>query len=211
MASTFTKIPYGNKRAVSIESSIGNEAAVDSNGNISVSVDQIDPTNNAVKQVSYSHAELHSGTHYKNKKTVSILQSATKNILIVTPNTTKWAHMIIEIGSSTSSVLVTLYEASTTSSNGTLLTSRNRNRNVADDNTTLVYEDPTITAVGDVICTSYLGTAGTVQSRMGGNSRDEEEIVLKQNTKYLVRIIEQGTSATNLTWSLDWYEHTNLA
>jgi len=52
----------------------------------------------------------------------------------------------------------------------------------------------------------YLGSSKT----SGGGVRDNEEILLKQNTKYLLRIIEPNIAATNINWVLDWYEHTNI-
>jgi hypothetical protein len=45
---------------------------------------------------------------------------------------------------------------------------------------------------------------------VGGSTRDDEEILLKQNTKYLLRITEANIANTIINWSLDWYEHVSL-
>ena len=195
----------------------GNKAVITATGqvqvtqsdvvNIQISDDQIDGTTNALKVVNYAHVELHSGTHYIVRKGILLAKNATRDILIVTPNTTKWAHLIIEIQSNDSAINFSLYEDTETSNNGILDGARNRNRNIADNNTTLVFDNPVVTGVGTLLYNMYLGSGKT----SGGGVRDNEEILLKQNTKYLLRIIEPNIAATNINWVLDWYEHTNIA
>jgi len=171
----------------------------------SVDVNQVDPTTNSLKVLDYAHAELHSGDHFAVRNFELVAKNATKDILIVTPDTARWAHMVIGLESASSVVVGTLYEATVTSSDGTLDGARNRNRNFPDDNTTLVYEDPTVTTVGDLIYTASVGSGRNI----GGGARDSEEIILKQNTKYLFRMTEQNVVATVVNWVFDWYEHTN--
>lgn len=175
--------------------------------NLNVSLDQIETTTNSVKTISYAHGELHSGSHYVVRNAANLAKNTAKDILIVTPDTTRWAHMTIGVESNDSAVETYLYEAPTTTANGTLDGTRNRNRNYTDDNTTLVYENPTVTATGTLLAKVILGSGKAT----GGGARDNEEFVLKQNTKYLLRIVEPNVAATNINWNLDWYEHTNLS
>jgi hypothetical protein len=207
---TIQKVHRSVSRLQAIDSSgvtIDISGSTGQNGsNLDVSLDQVERTTNSVKTITYAHAALHDGEHYSIKGTEELVKNTSKEILIVTPNTTKWAHTTIQVESLDSAVVVTLFEGTTTSADGTGITARNRNRNVADDNTTLYYAAPTITDDGTAIYTYRLGSGKTV----GGGARDSEEIVLKQNTKYLLRITEPNVANTNINWVFDWYEHTNL-
>lgn len=174
--------------------------------NMRVSVDQVEVTTNSLKTITYSHAELHSGDHYFSKQTFILASGAAKNILIVTPNTTRWAHMIFGASGETGEIQIDIYEGTTTSDNGTRDNERNRNRNFADNNTTLIYENPTITGNGVLLISQTFGASKTT----GGGGRDAEEILLKQNTKYLFKITNNTVSNNKINTQIDWYEHTNL-
>lgn len=170
------------------------------------SLDQVDTTTNALKVINYSHVELHSGDHYIHRKHHSIAKAGVLDHLIITPNTTRWAHFTIGIEAVDSSVIAELYEDTTVSANGAVQTVRNRNRNFPDNNTTLIYAGPTVTTVGTFLSDAFLG-AGKFSG--GGAARDAEEILLKQNAIYLFRITEQNILATEINIIFDWYEHTN--
>jgi len=177
----------------------------DTGYNLKVSLDQVEPTTNSVQTIDYSHGELHNGTHYVVRNTALLAKAGTKDILIVTPNTTKWAHMIFGYEANDAAVVGQFFEAPTYSAIGTLDGARNRNRNVADNNTTLVYNDPVITVTGTLLTTKAVGSG----KNSGGGTRDNAEFILKQNTVYLLRITEGNIAATNINWELDWYEHVN--
>jgi len=165
-----------------------------------------DGVSDAIPTIDYSHHKIHSGSHYFYRESHDIARNATLDHLIVTPDTTKWAHMTIAIENTVSQVLIMLYRATTVSANGTLEDSFNRNQNVADDNTTEIYETPTIISVGTELATWTLGSGKNLP---GGAARDSEEIILKQGENYLVRVIEPNVSATTVNITFDWYEHTS--
>jgi len=169
------------------------------------SLDQVDITTNTVRSIEHAHAEIHEGNHFYYRQYITLLKAATYDILLVTPNTTRWAHFSRAIESLVSSCIFTLYEGVVTSSNGTPLTVVNRNRNSTTTNSTLIYHTPTITNVGTNISQAIVGAG----KGLGGTSRDENEAVLKQNTKYLCRITETNVNNTEVNILLDWYEHTN--
>lgn len=177
----------------------------DTGNNLKVSLDQVEETTNSVKMIEYSHGELHEGNHFVVRNTELLAKAGTKDILIVTPNTTKWCHFILEYESNDAAVTGYFYEAVTTSSNGTIDGTRNRNRNYPDNNTTLVYNNPTIASTGILLTKRTVGSGKS----SGGGARDNNEFILKQNTKYLLRITEGNIAPTNINWILDWYEHTN--
>lgn len=174
--------------------------------NLKVSVDQTEPTTNSLKTIQYAHAELHGGTHYFSRGYVTLAGNAVQNLLVVTPNTEKWAHMVVQATGEDGTVIFETFEGAVTSNNGTRDNERNRNRNSPDNNTTLVYLNPTITSDGSSLGSSKFGSGKT----SGGGGRDSEEVILKQNTKYVFRITNATVSSNTVNWVLDWYEHTNI-
>lgn len=199
------------KAVISAEDEFGNFVNIraiqgQSGNNMKVSVDQTEPTTNSLKTIAYSHAELHSGTHYYSRGYATLGSGAIQNLLVVTPNTTRWAHMVVQATGEDGAVIFEVFEGAVTSNNGTRDNERNRNRNMPDDNTTLVYLAPTITSDGVSLGASKFGSGKT----SGGGGRDSEEVILKQNTKYIFRITNATVSNNTVNWVLDWYEHTNL-
>jgi len=173
------------------------------------SLAEMDRATNVLSVITYEHHEIHSGTHYIYRCYANLLKAGVKEYLIVTPSGTKWCHMIIGFEIVTSQTVVQWFEKVTTSDNGTLANTNNRNRNFADNNTTKIYEDPTVTGgavAGNLI---QCGIFGAGRGSAGGAARDNEEIVLAPNTKYLVRFTEQNLAATAINFFADWYEHTN--
>ena len=182
-----------------------NEVGVTAN-RLDVNIPNIDVHTNAIETIEIGHSEIHNGNHYVVRNYEALAKAATRDVLIVTPNTTEWAHLVIEVETTAAPVVGTLYEATVTSANGTLDVAKNRNRNFANDNTTLIYNSPTVTSVGTMLFSSYMGGGKGI----GGRARDIEEIILKQNTKYLLRMTEQNIAVTVINWVLDWYEHTSI-
>lgn len=169
-------------------------------------VPRIDPSTNAWIFVTNQHKEVHSGTAYVHRAFHNIVKNGTFDHLIITPNTTKWGHVTISVEGVTSSIEVMLYEDTTVSANGALMTVFNRNRNYADNNTMLIYGTPTVTGVGTLLADNVFGAG---KNSAGGGGRDGNEIVLKQNTLYLLRVNERNIQATDVNFVIDWYEHTD--
>lgn len=167
--------------------------------------DQVDATTGSVNTVDYAHHELHSGTRYMVRDYVTLGNGADEDILIITPATTAWAHLTFTFLANDGESIVSFYEAPTVSANGTLANVKNRNRNASDISTTLVYTGPTVTTTGTLLEKTIHGSG----KDYGGGARDAEERVLKQNTRYLLRLHNNTVSNNNVNFTLDWYEHTN--
>lgn len=165
---------------------------------------QLDSTTNAIKVIDYPHNELHGGDAFVYCEVTDVSGSAARDILIVTPNTTKWAHMFIEVGSE-SEADYKLYEDATTSADGTGVTEVNRDRNSGSAATVVVTHTPTVSTTGTLICQDHWGSG----KKSGGADRAIEEWILKQNAKYLVRVTNATGSANQIAIALNWYEHTN--
>jgi len=169
---------------------------------------KFDAATNAVVRISDAHKETHDGNHFVVSEVNSLDDTNTREYLVTTPNTTKWSHfMLTVIGSLDTKIDV--YE-DTTKTGGTGLTEHNRNRNSSTTATTTVAHTPSGAGDGTLIFTMRFGH-DTLSTALGGivdTSRGENEWVLKQNAKYLIRITS-NTDGNNITSILNWYELTN--
>lgn len=157
----------------------------------------------AIQTIDYGHHEIHGGSSFTISKAFTHGAGASPNILMVTPDTTKWAHLVFSVVSD-DVIQADLYEAPDYSG-GNGLTEVNRNRN----STTTAGVVATDTATDDgagkgtLIWTFKAGANKTVTP--AENARFE--FILKQNTKYLLETV--GANGDLITVLLDWYEHTN--
>jgi len=170
---------------------------------------KIDPSTLGLIALTYDHAEIHEGNAF----TVSQVSAsngldiaAPLTFSVVTPNTTKWGHLIASADCNNPCILE-IYEDNGVAlefnvSGGSSVTPKNRNRNSATVSGMTVKSGVTVTAaaVAARITTRVISRAGTNVFR--------QEIVLKQNTMYLVRLYTY-TDNNEGGLSLDWYEHTS--
>jgi hypothetical protein len=154
----------------------------------------------AVKMLDYAHHEIHAGSHFTTHAEATLASDATLSISITTPNTTKWAHMVVRARSS-GEANIDFLEASTYSA-GSALTAQNRNRNSANTTTlTAIVKDATNDDTGSSFYMEHFGSGQVV----GGTSRGDQEWVLKQNTKYSFLLTSEANS-NDCEIILDWYE-----
>ena len=165
-----------------------------------------DEITGALLTVNYAHHEVHAGSHYNYRDFYMLNKNTAKSFLLITPDTTKFAHLIIGFEATTSTIAVQLFEDCIYSDIGNLEPVINRNRNYNNTNTALLYEDPIITTNGIELIS---GIYGAGKKSEGGQGRDEQEIILKRDTNYCVIITEQNIASTNVNILFDWYEHTN--
>ncbi len=162
----------------------------------------IDPVSSALRTLLAEHYQIHNGSHFFSRDFIDLGNGATHNILVVTPDTTKWSHFIFAIEHELEA-FVTFTEGVATGGDGTPVTAFNNNRNSVEVSTTLLFHTPTSPTGGDVLARDRKGSG----KKFGGGGRSEEEIVLKQNTKYLVSITN-GTASNNLiNWEFSFYEN----
>lgn len=164
----------------------------------------LDFTTNAVNTVDYAHHEIHGGKHFFVKNWIDLTNGQVLDFLFVTADTLAWAHMIVHFNFQ-AEANVAIYEDTVVSANGTAVTSYNRNRNSANVAGALVYSTPTVTSVGTLLSAYKAGSGKAV----GGEARGSAELVLKQNSQYLIRVTNDTTSNNWFDYLADWYEHTN--
>lgn len=164
----------------------------------------VDGTTGVRTVIDFAHSEIHEGDSFTASYKADVGNGATLDLLIVTPNTTKWAHFTYELDCEAETDVL-IYEGAAATA-GSAVVAYNRDRNSAVTPTVVVTSTPTGITAGSTIIRSYhLGTGKS----FGGGSRDIHEFILKQNTKYLFRLTNATTSNNYMAVKLDWYEHTN--
>ena len=168
-----------------------------------------DSTTGAMSTVDYAHHEVHSGSYFEYVNAQELTNAQTVSFVVVTPNTTKWAHFGFEIEGEAEFDLQ-MFEGATPSAVGTVVSAPaviNANRNVSDVHTTLIYHTPTLGggSKGTLIRRFHSGSGKAA----GGKAGTPNEIILKQNTKYWFDLTNATSSDNWISWYIAWYEHTN--
>jgi hypothetical protein len=155
--------------------------------------------------IDYAHHELHEGSHYWYMDANTLANGSSIDFLITTPNTTEWAHILFVLDG----VAVTsfkLYEDSSATGT-TAQTVYNSDRNSSHSNTVTVHKG--VNAISGTLIKNYSsGLATGASAKMGSETRTEEEVILKQNSKYLLHVLS-GTNGNLTNVKFEWYEHTN--
>lgn len=162
---------------------------------------EIDVITFGLVTIDVAHHELHEGNHFFVKDWVDIPSASTADLLYVSG--AMEAHMRTSF-EGTAAFQVDIYEGTVTSNNGTLKTVHNRKRSSTNTCGCAIYTAPTVTSTGTVFIRYKLGAGKT-----GGSSSAENEVILKPNTKYLIRLTNNVTGTVNtIDYLADWYEHT---
>lgn len=168
----------------------------------------IDSSTRVLTTIDYAHHEVHGGSAYWAANNATLGNGELNTISLTTPDTTKWAHLLLQIDSSAAAVFDILEDVTSLAS-GAAFTPLNFNRNSAKTSvlTAKVGDtpgaDPIVPTGGTPIWSETLGTRGIVTTRQNAS-----ELILKQNSIYLFRITN-GANANNCTVLLTWYEHTD--
>jgi len=166
----------------------------------------------AIQVILYPHSAIHGGYSFMIKDYLDLATDAVSDIRITTSNTTKWIHLLPTFGSETE-YRYQIYEDAVITVAGAAVTPRNRNRNFPDnsslavdtiDNASLALanDDTNITDATLI----YNGVTGPTHKE-GGGDRGADEITLKQNTIYTLRL-----TCVSAGWAdilINWYELTN--
>lgn len=189
----------------------------DTNGNLgnTVLTNAVDGITTALKTVTYEHHEIHSGSHYFIHSTFEI--PASGDVLDFTwlmPDTTKWIHWTWEIETSKGVSWYVYEDATATNPLANTITPLNSNRNSGNSSgTTMKYELQADLAAAnadtDVTGATLLESGVTSDNRTAGDSKRDNELILKQGKLYVLRAV--ATAACVINFKMDWYEHTNVA
>ena len=160
-------------------------------------------------ELEVSHHRIHEGNHFSvDRISKNIDPLFPKYFLIITPpaapipSDTIVIHMIFSV-SANDVVDVTFFEDSIVSANGIPLFIKNGNRNSTTPSLTQISEGPAVVLEGTKIFEG-LSIAGQT---IGELDRDEDEIVLKIGSNYLLKITPSTPGpSTNATIDFDWYD-----
>lgn len=161
-----------------------------------------------VAQIGSDHAYIHDGIAFTAIINTGSI-SAAYDIAFTTPTVAsgKYIHWRpIGIQTSADYVAYTLYEGDSFSA-GTAVTPINRNRlSSGTSNMQTFVKGATATPTGTMIQAGGIGVSGNAASQAGGGAAAAQELVLKQNTNYVLTLVPDG--ATTVILELFWYEET---
>jgi hypothetical protein len=158
-----------------------------------------------VMTIDIAHEKIHEGVHYKTGfQDITMNVDDTITLLFVTPNTSTQMHYTLT-SQTTGEAIIYFYEGTVTSSDGTLSTSYNRNRNSLNLSSLLVYKTPTVTTDGMKLSEKWVGSE-VFKGDIGGDVRGNSEFILKEDTKYLIRLTAVSDGMKGAIGG-DWYEH----
>jgi len=173
-----------------------------------ISDDNSDTSTYAVKVIDYEHYEIHAGSHFFVTGFETVNDAAQIDFVLTTPNSTKWLHLLFQVNG-TSRTEYYAYEGATISG-GTSVSPINNNRNSLNASVATIVKNPTVSATGTLLSSASMGLEGVNKNAAGIESTliREDELVLKQNTTYLFRIISRD-DGNIISYRSNWYEHTN--
>jgi hypothetical protein len=158
-----------------------------------------DGVTRGIVTIDYAHHEIHDGTSFHCWYHADKSIGTDLDLGIITPNTSTWSHLIFAFENESETDII-LYESANFVT-GSTITIYNSNRNSAITSGMLVSHTPTLITTGT---TSIIGWHSGSGRGAGSQVRAEDEILLKQNTKYLFRLT--ATAAGWIAVKLGWYE-----
>ena len=165
----------------------------------------LDDLYNALITIDLAHHRVHDGAGFTVCDTVACNETTVK-WMVVTPNSTRYAHMIWGMTSTGEATFLVTGDADRTA--GTPLTVINRRRvgTPAVSETTVSRTPTSGNTDGATILFSDRNGATSTGSRTVATSstRDVAEWILKPNTKYVISVTTYAN--VYVTCKLDWYE-----
>lgn len=155
--------------------------------------------------VNLAEHKVHDGEHFFIQDYTTLGDGGTLDFSIETPNSVEWIHMLFEIDG-TKATTIDVYEGGT-ATGGTAVTAYNNNRNSSGTSSATILANPTWNGGTKIIGVKF-GTSGSPLASGGGSARRENELILKQNTTYLWRIVS-GASDNDIGYRGEWFEHVS--
>lgn len=154
--------------------------------------------------IEYAHNAVHDDIFVTASEYVADLDIASPRSYLVVPPTGYDVHSVFNIQCS-SPCRVQLYKDPTKSANGTALTHmRHHLGSAADRDST--YHTPTVTDNGILILDTYTGgSANNPNNRIGGETRNGEEIVIPNDVTVLI-IVTATADNTVMSFANEYYE-----
>jgi len=174
---------------------------------VAVGGNSVDETTGSMVITTQEHHEIHEENHYFLENYQDVGSGVSLYMTIVTPDTTKWAHMVA-LFSSEAEAYYEVYEGAAAGTGGSVLTARNNNRNSENTSGLVITLGVTPGATGTLLFAHKLGSGTNPSQSSPGESSRGSEIILAQDTIYLVKMTS-GAADNAISYRLSWYEHTN--
>jgi len=156
------------------------------------------------------HRMAHDGmVFHASGKVTGMINANVDEFLVAVPAVTFPHFQRFRITAGRGDIDVQVYEGTTTSADGTPITTQNTNRNSTNTPSTVLTSAPTITDDGTLVHTSWMPPTGTGTGQSANGLVGEtngEEWILKPATKYLVRITNNSGATIDYAYEMLWYE-----
>jgi len=152
------------------------------------------------------HYQIHVGNHFFAGDIDEDVDITTpKEWLIIAPPS-KAAHVMATVRSSKNGK-VEIFEAPTTTDDGTAVTAFNNDRRGGGPKaaTLQVFYDPTVTDDGTLLLPLAVGDDSSSGKGSGGLSDAESELIVNESTKYLIKYTSNSDN-NRVSIVVDWYE-----
>lgn len=206
-------VTNGNNLKISIEElesgiSVNNKTQLRTtlfdSGGVEAHVDNVSGT---LQTIDFVHHEIHEGNHYFVANWIELDATNTFEFVYQTPSSTTRSHSIVSI-MSTGQVEVDAFEDTIAGVDGTQVIPFNSERDSTNTSEAIIRTDPTITSDGNFLWSMSLGSGTNPANTAGAGVSRDNELVLKTNTKYLVRFTS-NTNGNRINYRFDWYEHVD--
>lgn len=166
-----------------------------------------------------NHSYIHQGQHYVAGYSAQLTTGQVLTLGVVTPIITRGTsheyHLVYDFNAG-DEASIEILEDVTSFSGGASNTPMNNNRNSNNTTELVITHGHTgsnlITPTGGSLLypIMYLGEAGgKFAGSVGSNMRDDDEILLKSNSKYLFRLTDLSASTNNAMIMVKWYEYAD--
>lgn len=167
----------------------------------------IDHDSEALVAIETDHARIHAGETFFYVDYYTVANSGVLDFVLECG--AKEVHYVFGISSDMAGFTLSTYEGVTvTDATGSVLNVNNQNRESNNIPTAILKLNPTVQAITTelLLRRTKIGQGGAPSSRVGGSVSRGSEVVLKANTKYLLRITNLSTSNNDINVSMQWYE-----
>lgn len=163
----------------------------------------------SLKSITTDHAYIHEGKLFIALTQNTLATGTSRYISIVTPSNGKYIHYRNErVQTSADNVTIELFEdATVTADTGDEITPINHNRISSNVSTVTVRDGATVTDEGTLISQTFVGGGtGTGQARSGEETSEANEIILKRDATYVVKLTNGSSSDNIIQCNPLWYE-----
>jgi hypothetical protein len=167
-----------------------------------------DENSGNLRTISTVHEKIHKGEIYVfGHYDTSVANNGNLDILFKTGASLR-SDIIVNIAS-TGDAEVRIYEAPTTSGDGTPLTPRNKNRYTTDTVTFSVFHTPTVDVVGTELINQFVA-GGSGGIKIGASTEERDEWVFKHGVNYLLRATNISGLSAKINVVASVYEASNI-